>query len=84
MRNELLEYATGERSRTLCRTLCLEGRGMKKKWITLIRLRFGTNFEVNVGMAEMQACSATWVSDNDSEFPVGPRKTTGTLIDLAG
>jgi hypothetical protein len=52
--------------------------------ITLRRLRFGANFQVNVGRAAIQARNATWVSSTDSEFPVGPRKTTETLIELAG
>ena len=37
--------------------------------IALRRLRFGANFEVNVGRAAIQACNATWVSGTDSEFP---------------
>lgn len=52
--------------------------------ITLRRLCFGANFEVNIGRPAIQARNAAWVSGTDSEFPVGPRKTTETLIELAG
>jgi hypothetical protein len=52
--------------------------------ITLRRLHFGANFEVNIGRPAIQARNATWVSGTDSEFPVGSRKTTENLIELAG
>jgi hypothetical protein len=63
--------------------LCVWSPRYEEILITLRGLRLGTNFEVNVERAAIKACNATWVSSTDSEFPVGPRKTTETLIEVA-
>jgi hypothetical protein len=44
-------------------------------------LRFGEDFEANFG--KLEAGSTTWILGSYSAFPLGPRKTTEDLIELA-
>jgi hypothetical protein len=44
----------------------------------------GDIFNVIIGRAAWEACSATWNLVTNSAFALGPRKTTKTLIELAG
>jgi hypothetical protein len=39
----------------------------------------GRNFEVTIGRAAWEACSATWNLSTNSTFALGPRKTTENL-----
>jgi hypothetical protein len=39
----------------------------------------GEIFNVNLGMAAWEACSAMWNLGTNSEFALGPRKTTQNL-----
>jgi hypothetical protein len=41
---------------------------------------FGRNFDVNIGRAAWQTCSATWNLGTNSAFALGPRKTTEKLV----
>jgi hypothetical protein len=48
-------------------------------WILIWGAVLGRNFDVNIGRAAWEACSATWNLGTNTTFALGPRKTTENL-----
>jgi hypothetical protein len=50
-----------------------------KCWTKIGKAILGRNFDVTIGRAACEACSATWNLDNNSVFALSPRNTTENL-----
>jgi hypothetical protein len=59
----------------------LEGLHWNEIYSDIRRATLGRNFNITIGRAACEACSATWNLGTNSAFAQGPRKT---LIELPG